>query len=289
MLRTLRAPLAAAVQAVALTVILVPSIATAQHVHVETVESVAHAGAPAQAAPDVKGREVTFPGVGRELKALLFEPAGGGRFPAIVEIHGINGRSAWDTEVAQKLVREGYVTLVLDLFGRTPRDYGDGLRLRDRYRPTLPQEMRNAVAYLKTLASVDPARVGALGWCMGGGYALLLATVEPTLAAGVIYYGPMYPPPGPTREALKNINAPLIGFFGQEDDSLPIPQVKMFANDMKEAGKQLDLYIYPDAGHGFAERQVRPPTHGEHMAPDPAADSWQKTLAFLKTHLASSR
>jgi carboxymethylenebutenolidase len=281
-------PLAAlALSSALLLPLLAAPTVTAQHVH-PAGAGVAQGGGSGARPPSsaVEGRPVTFTGSGgREMKGLLFEPSGASRLPAIVEIHGINGQSRWDVEVAQRLAGEGYVTLVVDLFGRTPRDYGDGLRLRDRHRPGIPDDLRGAVSFLKTLPSVDPARIGTLGWCMGGGYALLLATAEPTLAAGVIYYGPLYPPPGPTREEVRNIKAPLIGFFGQEDDSLPIPQVKMFANDMKEAGKTFELHIYPDAGHGFAERQVRPPTHGEAMAPDPAADSWAKTLAFLNTHL----
>jgi carboxymethylenebutenolidase len=290
MIQTLPARLADAALPIALLLLATTGPAFAQHVHVQTVQ-VAQGAAASMRAPssEVEARDVSFQGSGRELKGKLFTPPGNGPFPAIVEIHGINGQSRWDAEVAQRLVREGYVTLVVDLFGRTPRDYGDGLRLRDKFRPGVPEDLRGAVRFLKTQSNVDAARIGTLGWCMGGGYALLLAVAEPTLAAGVIYYGPLYPPPGPTREDLQKINAPLIAFFGQEDDSLPIPQVKMFANDMKEAGKRFDLYIYQNAGHGFAERQVRPATHGEAMAPDPAADSWAKTVAFLATHLKPSR
>jgi carboxymethylenebutenolidase len=250
---------------------------------------------PASSAPQVAdpeataGRRVMFKGAEHELSGVLFEPSHGGPFPAIVEIHGINGLSGWESEVGRKLAAEGYITLAVDLFGRAPRDYGDGLRLRDAVRPHVAEDLRGAVSYLRALKSVIPQRVGTLGWCMGGGYALLLAVAEPTLAAGVIYYGPVAPPPGPTVEDLARIHAPLIAFFGEDDASLPMPEVKMFANDMRDAGKDLELHIYPDAGHGFAEPSTRPPTHGEAHAPDPAADSWQKTLTFLRTHLAKTK
>lgn len=264
----------------------VADVAARQHAHTDAPPGAGGGGVGGIQATE--SRPVKFKGAERELTGALFQPKGRGPFPAVINLHGINGVSDWDREVARKLAAEGYATLVVDLFGRTPVDYGDGLRLRDRFRPRVPDDLRAAVAYLKTLETVRPDRIGVIGWCMGGGYALLLAVAEPTLAASVIYYGPTVPPPGPTTEELDQINAPIIAFFGQEDASLPIPQVKMFANNLREKGKHIELHIYPDAGHGFAERQTRPPTHGEAMAPDPAADSWQKTLTFLKTHLQKS-
>lgn len=235
------------------------------------------------------GRPVKFQGADRELSGTLFEPSGAGPFPAVVEIHGINGQAEWDFETGRRLAAEGYVTLAVDLFGRRSRDYGDGLRQRDRFRPRVADDLRGAVSYLTSLKNVLPDRIGALGWCMGGGYALLLAVAEPTLAASVVYYGPVTPPPGPSIDDLAKIRAPVIGFFGQEDTSIPLTSIKMWANNMRDAGKHLELHIYPDAGHGFAERSSVPATHGEHHAADPAADSWQKTLTFLKTHLAKSK
>jgi carboxymethylenebutenolidase len=231
---------------------------------------------PDPAAAD--GQAVKFQVAGRDLTARLFAPAGPGPFPAIVEIHGINGQENWDFEVSRKLVAEGYVSLSVDLFGRKSKDYADGLHLRDQVRPHVQDDLRAAVQYLKTLKTVKPDRIGSLGWCMGGGYTFLLAIAEPTLAAGVIYYGPVTVP----QEQFAKIHAPLIAFFGQEDGSLPMPAVKMFANNMREAGKHVELNIYPDAGHGFAE----PGGHGDSYNPKAAADAWQKTLVFLRTHLA---
>jgi carboxymethylenebutenolidase len=228
-------------------------------------------------APD-EGRPVKFKGgADHDISAVLFEPTGPGPFPAIVEIHGINGQEPWDFEVSRKLAAEGYVTVAVDLFGRRSKDYADGLHQRDLARPHVPDDLRGAVQYLKTQKNVDPKRIGSLGWCMGGGYTLLLALAEPTLAAGVIYYGPVTAP----KEEFAKVNAPLIAFFGQEDGSLPMPAVKMFANNLREAGKHIELHIYPNAGHGFAE----PGGHGDSYNPEAAADSWQKTLVFLRTNL----
>lgn len=230
------------------------------------------------------GTPVKFPGADRELTGVLFQPSGTGPFPAVIDIHGINGQSEWDFETGRRLAARGYVVLAVDLFGRRSRDYADGLHQRDHHRPMVPDDLKATVTYLQTLTQVAPDRIGALGWCMGGGYALLLAVADPRLAASVVYYGPVLPPPGPAPEALKNIRAPVLAHFGLEDDGIAVSGVKLWANNMREAGRQLELHFY-NAGHGFAEVQTMPSTHGEHHAADPAAVSWERTLAFLQHHL----
>jgi carboxymethylenebutenolidase len=227
---------------------------------------------------------VTFPGAGRELTGVLFVPAGQGPFPAVIDIHGINGQSEWDFETGRRLAAQGYVVLAVDLFARRPRSYEDGLHLRDQRRPKVPEDLTAAVTYLQSRKEVLPDRIGAVGWCMGGGYALLLAVADPRLAASVVYYGPVLPPPGPDPADLKNIRAPVLAHFGLEDAGIAVPGVKMWANNMRETGRHLELHWYA-AGHGFAERQSMPATHGEHLEEDHAALSWQRTLEFLQINL----
>jgi carboxymethylenebutenolidase len=234
------------------------------------------------------GKPVKFQGAGRELTGVLFEPEGPGPFPAVIDIHGINGQNEWDFEVGRRLAELGYVTIAIDLFGRRSRDYADGLHQRDQFRPKVPDDLKATVSYLTTLKNVIPTRIGTVGWCMGGGYALLLAVNDPRLAAAVVYYGPVTPPPGPAPEDLKNIHAPILAHFGKEDFGIPMASVKMWANNLKEAGKHIELHWY-DAGHGFAEVQTMPPTHGEHREDGPAEVSWQRTLAFLKTYLKDGK
>lgn len=230
------------------------------------------------------GTPVKFRGADRELTGVLFQPSGPGPFPAVIDIHGINGQSEWDFETGRRLAAEGYVVLAVDLFARRPRDYADGLHLRDRFRPKVPDDLAAAVTYLQSQKNVVPDRIGAVGWCMGGGYALLLAVADPRLAASVVYYGPVTPPPGPAAADLVKIKAPVLAHFGREDFGIALTSVKLWANNMREAGKHLELHLY-DAGHGFAEHHAMPPTHGEHHTEDLAALSWQRTLAFLRTHL----
>jgi carboxymethylenebutenolidase len=135
--------------------------------------------------------------------------------------------------------------------------------------------LRAAFAYLQQQESVHKDRIGAIGWCMGGGYSLQLAIHEPQLAACVMFYGrPVLDVP-----TLQQIHAPIIGFFGAEDKGIPPDAVKKFEDATKSAGKQIETHIYPGAGHAFFN-ETRPSYKAE-----AAKDAWSRALAFLADHL----
>jgi len=236
--------------------------------------------APVANAEASGGKAVKISGGIRQYSAFLFEPTTPGSFPAMIEIHGIDGLKEFDTEVSRKLAAAGYVTLEVDLYGRTARDYQDGLHLRDALRPHLTEDLLAAANYLRTLKTVLPNRVGAIGWCMGGGFVLQLAIADPLLAAGVIYYGPVVV----DEEQLRSIHAPLLGYFGQEDRSIPVPAVRMLANGLKDAGNPMELHLIPEARHGFAE-----PDKTAVYMPDVSAELWKNTLRFLNAKLSGER
>ena len=140
--------------------------------------------------------------------------------------------------------------------------------------------MRDLKAAFNHLASRPDARkdhIGAIGWCMGGRYALALATEEPRLAAAVAYYGA----PPTDAAAIAKIKAPVLGNFGAEDKGPSPEQVKAFEAAMKKAGKTVDLKIYEGAGHAFAN--VNNPWKG--YREDAAKDAWSRTIAFFDKHL----
>ena len=236
--------------------------------------------APFAEAETSEGKAVTISGGIRQYSAFLFEPTTPGSFPGLIEIHGIDGLTEFDTEISQKLSAAGYVTLEVDLYGRPARDYQDGLHLRDALRPHLTEDLLAAANYLRSLKTVLPNRVGAIGWCMGGGFVLQLAIADPMLAAGVIYYGPVIV----DEEQLRSIHAALLGYFGQEDRSIPVPAVRMLANGLKDAGNPMELHLIPEARHGFAE-----PEKTAVYMPDVSAELWENTLRFLKAKLVDGK
>jgi len=89
--------------------------------------------------------------------------------------------------------------------------------------------------------------MGAVGWCMGGGYALQLAIAAPSLKAVVINYGSL----ATDKTALVRIHAAILGNFGGQDHGIPPEAVHAFEARMRSLGKPVDVKIYPDAGHAF--------------------------------------
>ncbi len=145
----------------------------------------------------------------------------------------------------------------------------------------LPQEramrdLKGAHAFLQSRADVKKDRIGAIGWCMGGMYALKLATEEPGLKAVVAYYGAP-----PDAAAIPRIKAAVMGNYGAEDKGPSPEQVKAFEAEMKKLGKTVDIKVYPGAGHAFAN----PNNPWKGYRPEAAKDAWSRTVAFFAKYL----
>jgi len=137
-------------------------------------------------------------------------------------------------------------------------------------------DLRGAFNYLAARPDVDPKRIGVIGWCMGGGYAIDLALAEPRLAAAVMNYGHTVTDPA----RIAKLHAPLLGNFGGEDHGIPPADVNAFEAALKKAGKPVDFKIYPGAGHGF----MNPNNTGGYVEAA-AKDAWTRIDAFLTQHL----
>lgn len=197
----------------------------------------------------VHSQPVSFPSAGETVHGILYTPSSPGRHPAIVVIHEWWGLVPWVKQQAEGLAEQGYVTLAVDLYrGKT----ADNPETAHELMRGLPQDrgvrdLVSAMSYLKTLKSVDPHRLGAVGWCMGGSYAALLAVNDPDLRAVAINYGALPTDPA----ALKKIHAAILGNFGALDQGITPDDVHNFASAMKAIGKPVNVKIYPDAGHAF--------------------------------------
>ena len=212
------------------------------------------------------------------MQAILYIPKGHGPFPGIVVIHEWWGLNDWVKEQADKLADQGYVTLAIDLYrgkvAATPEDAHEIMRgvPEDRAK----RDLRAAVDFLKSQPNIKKDRLAAIGWCMGGGYALDVALQEPTLTADVINYGHLATDP----DSLKQINASILGNFGGKDQGIPAADVLKFQQELKQDGKDVDIKIYPDAGHAFEN-----PNNKAGYRADDAADAWQRTVRFLAEKL----
>lgn len=232
----------------------------------------------AVAALAATAKDVSYKSGDDTVQAILYTPAGKGPFPALVVIHEWWGLNDWVKEQASKLSDEGYITLAIDLYrGKvaTTPDLAHEL-MRGVPDDRSDRDLHMAVEFLKSQPDVKKDRIGAIGWCMGGGYALDAALEEPTLAADVINYGALADDP----DDLKKINAPILGLFGGQDRGIPPSAVNKFAEQLKSLGKSIDVHIYPDAGHAFEN-----PNNTAGYRKDDAEDAWKRTVAFLAANL----
>lgn len=203
--------------------------------------------------------------------------------PAVIMIHENKGLNDNIKKMANLLARKGYVVLAVDLFkGEVTTDRNRSSELSQYVRDNqyiATANLKSAVKYLSSLPNVNPEKIVSLGWCFGGGQSLQLAlnSQDHPLAATIIYYGRLLT----DKSSLANIKWPVLGIFGDQDNSIPVDSVKAFEMALNSNGISNEIYIYKGAGHAFANPS------GENYAPKETQDAWQKTLAFLEKHVGS--
>jgi carboxymethylenebutenolidase len=224
-------------------------------------------------------QKVTFQSGTETVSGLLFTPDKDGPFPGVIVIHEWWGLDEWVKEQARALAREGYAALAVDLYrGKVTNKQEEAHQLMMGTPPDRAlRDLKAAYADLQSRPAVKKDQIGVIGWCMGGRYALELATQEPGLGAVVAYYGA----PPTDAAAIGRIKAPVLGNFGGEDKGPAPDQVRAFETAMKAAGKTVDVKVYEGAGHAFAN--VNNPWGGYREAA--AKDAWARTTAFFARHL----
>jgi carboxymethylenebutenolidase len=228
----------------------------------------------------VTGQEVHYKSGDENVTAQLYVPEGKGPFPALVVIHEWWGLNDWVKEQASNYSNQGYVTLAIDLYrGQVAKTQEEAHEImRGVPEDRAKRDLAAAYQYLASQPNVKKNKIGSIGWCMGGGYSLDLALLEPKLAATVINYGHLATEP----DSLKKIQSPVLGIFGGKDRGIPVESVKKFEQDLKAMGKSVDIVIYPDAGHAFEN-----PNNKTGYREAEANDARQKTIAFLERNLKS--
>src|SRR6202167_3619367 len=185
------------------------------------------------------GKAVSYKSGDETVNGILYAPAGRGPFPALIVIHEYWGLNDWVKQQAGKLADQGYAALAIDLYrGKvaTTPDMAHEI-MRGVPEDRAKRDLHAAFAFLASQPNVNQERIGSIGWCMGGGYSLDVALQEPTLAADVINYGHLATAP----EALKKINAPILGLFGAQDRGITPDDVKKFGATLDQLGKKIDV------------------------------------------------
>ena len=226
-------------------------------------------------------QNVTFPSNGGEAHGYLAMPEGDATGPGVVVIQEWWGLTDHMADVADRLAAEGFVALAPDLYGgRTTHDAGEAVSLMSE----LPVEqavrdLAGAVDFLLAHERVTGGRVGAVGFCMGGGFVLQLgAEVGERAAAVVSFYG-VFPHGEPDFSGLR---AEVLGHFGERDGSAPPEAALALEQKIREqSGTEVNFHFY-DAGHAFYNDANPLGTYD----PQAARLAWTRTREFLHSRLA---
>ncbi len=221
---------------------------------------------------------VTFPSGNSTAQAVLYLPHGSGPHPALILVHEWWGLNDWIKQEAAGYAAKGYVALAVDLYrGKVAADP----ELAHELSRGLPQDqgvrdLTSAMAYLESRNDVKRDRIGAVGWCMGGGYALQLAIASPDLKAVAINYGSL----ATDKTALSKVHAAVLGNFGGQDRGISPDSVHAFEAAMQALGKPVDAKIYPQAGHAFEN-----PNNAAGYRAEDAADALARVDRFFAEQL----
>lgn len=226
-----------------------------------------------------------------QMPGYLCRPAWGGPYPGVIVIQEAFGLNGHIKDVAERIAREGYVTMAPDLFYRfgsptvpyedIPKAVGYVQKLDDG---KVMAEVGAVIGHLKTLREVRADRIGITGFCMGGRMTFLAACQHPTeIKAAVAFYGggiAADAPNAPLNFAEK-IRCPIACFFGENDTLIPLDQTRKVAETLKRLGKTYEVKVYKGAGHGFFCNE-----RGSYHA-ESARDAWDRTRGWFEKYLKS--
>ena len=206
---------------------------------------------------------------GKSVNAYLASPAGGG--PGVLLLHAWWGLKQFFKQVCDRIAEQGFTVLAPDYYqGRIAGTVDEAKALMENNNEELMGDVIKAAH--DHLAAQTGRPIGMIGFSMGAGWSLAVASKEPDVAAVVLFYGA-------NIVDFKNLKANVLGHFSDVDEWEPFEWVEKMQAEMKSAGVDFTLHIYPGVAHWFVEED-RPEY-------DSAAAqlAWERTFAFLRENL----
>ncbi len=220
----------------------------------------------------------------RELNCFVAYPEVKEKATAVVVIHEIFGLADWVRGVTDQFAEAGYIAIAPDLLsglgpnggGTEALGGGDAVRgaIRDLPADQVTADLNAVVDYVAALPACN-GKVVVVGYCWGGGQSFRFATETDKIKAALVFYGT-----GPEdAAAIKRIDAPVYGFYGENDARVnaTIPKSKEL---MEAAGKTFEPVIYDGAGHGFLRAGEGPDASPENAKA--RAKAWERIKEILK-------
>ncbi len=222
------------------------------------------------------GQRVDFPSNTHTCQGHLAEP-GSGKGPAIVVIQEWWGLVPHIQDVVERFAKEGFLALAPDLYhGKTTTSPDEAGKLSmDLDADRAETEIAGAGEYLLQRPECSSKTYGVAGFCMGGGLAQYMGAKEKKVSATVSFYGGF-------KKATINWNdlsGAILLFYGENDKGVPPEQGREIEKKLKQLGKDVQVKIYPGAGHAFFN-DTRPAYNAA-----AAADAWRRTLDFFRRHV----
>jgi len=247
----------------------------ADHTSGATSTTSASTDSAATAPKPGSGQVVQF---GSGASGYLAIPTSPGKKPGVIVIQEWWGVNDWVKQQADRLADQGYVALAVDLYrGRVATTQENAHELmRGMPEDRAIADLKAGVDFLSQRPDVDPNLIGSIGWCMGGGYSLALATNDPRVHATVMNYGRLVT----DTSTIAKLNGPLLGNFGANDGCIPPADVKAFGAALTKMGKLGDIKIYDGAGHAFMN-----PNNTEGYNAAAADDAQGRIDAFFERNL----
>ena len=218
-------------------------------------------------------------------------PATAGKYPVVLVIPEVFGMHEHIKDITRRFAKEGFLSITFEPYARE----GGVLNLPDieavrKVVDPVPDarvmgDLDALVAYAKKQPAARPDRIGVTGFCRGGMYTLLFASHSREMKAAVSWYGQLRPvktrgvrTAGPLDLA-PQINAPVLGLYGEADLGIPVADVKEMEVALKAAGKTAEFVLYPGAPHAFFA-DYRPS-----YRPEAAQDGWRRCLSWFNKYL----
>jgi carboxymethylenebutenolidase len=216
---------------------------------------------------------VTYDGAGTPIKCYLARGKTKAKRPAVIVIHENRGLNPHIKDVARRLALEGFLALAVDMLsplGGTPGDEDKGREMISTLKPDeTAQRIAAAVPFLEKHPE-STGKVGAVGFCWGGGMVNRIAVLSPDLKAGVAYYGAQ-----PPAAKVPSIKAALLLQYAGLDQRINAG-IPAYEAALKANGKHFAVHVYPGVNHAFNNDTSS-------RYDKPAADlAWSRTIAFFK-------
>jgi carboxymethylenebutenolidase len=230
--------------------------------------------------PNVTSSMLEIPGPQCSIRAFEVRPKAAGTYPAVIVIQEWWGLNDHIKDVATRCAREGYVAVAPDLYSRqgnkvtaSPDEAGQLMMNLDKKDGVA--DLLAVTAHLKKAAGVRGDRIGVMGFCMGGSYALLLPCHSPDIKAAAPFYGEI-----PPNDTLKTLGCPVRYFYGDEDGWIQMRDVERLRTALQDLGKPGEVVIYKGLPHAFFNDTRKDVYHAEQ-----AKEAWKRTLSFFAHEL----